>query len=139
MHDALGEGDAHELGLSALKGPPRGCRPEDAAVRAERKLPLAGLANEAAQARLHEDPLPDGEPFDGGAHLVHHADKLVAQGQALGGGQGSVIDMQIRPTDGGRGHPQDGVSRLLDAWLGHLCHLYSLRSSIDQCLHVLAS
>ena len=114
----VGQGDPDAGGLSAVDAAAQGPAAlgvnavVDPAMAAEEAVPAEGL-------HVHRHPVPGLYPGDGGAHRLHHAHHLVAQGDAgHRPGHRAVLDVEVAGADAGEGDPDDGVPVLQQHRLG---------------------
>src|SRR5690606_1688828 len=105
------------------------------AVRIQAAVAVAARAA-GADAR-NDDPVADVDVRDGGAHLGHRADALVAQNAARGDRRDVALeDVQIGAADRGRVHPHEGVRGLEDLRIGDRIPRLLARAVIHQRFHV---
>ncbi len=143
------EGHAHVLGLPALVAA-RGVRiPIHArgqvtvgiGVLAVRRQPaLAIEATAARDVEGHRHPVPRLQRAHRGAHLLHHADELVAERAAHPRVRHQPVQqVQVRAADGRARHPDNRVVRVLDDRVRLVPHLHAVGPFVHHRLHVALS
>ena len=139
------EGHAHVLRLAALVAArgvripihARGHLAVGVGVLAAGRQPARAVeAGAARDVEGHHHPVPRLEGAHRGAHLLHHAGELVAEGAPHARvGDEAMEQVQIRAADGRARHPHDGVIGVQDDGVRLVPHRDPVGPLVDHGLH----